>query len=825
MTTLPIHAILPDLKSTLRASPHAVLQAAPGAGKTTVVPIALMDEPWLDGKKIVMLEPRRLAARAAAQRMARTLGEKVGERVGYRMRGEVNVSEKTRIEVVTEGILTRMLQNDPALEGVGLVIFDEFHERSIHADLGLALSLQTQEMFRDELRILVMSATLQKTSIATVLNDAPILESEGRSFPISLRHLDIRTPRPHPSRIAEAAARQTLHALRSEEGSVLVFLPGAAEIFKAKRLLETAIGEEIVVAPLFGAMDSQAQRAAIEPAPEGKRKVVLATNIAETSLTIEGVRVVVDSGLERSVRYDAASGMQRYETRLISRESATQRAGRAGRTEPGVCYRLWHETHALAPTRKPEILTGDLSQLRLELAAWGASANELKWIDAPPEYALKEAENLLILLNMMSTDNQITPHGKKALTLGQPPRIAHMLLEAKKLSLGYEAALLALYWQEHPFRSENGDLGDIMRRCADVCRRDSRFQTSLKRLLRTMETAPKNEPDTDAAALLTALAFPERIAMQRGRPGLYRCASGKGAALTKKSALHHSKFLAIARMGGEGAEGRIYEAAPLDEKTLHAHFSHLIEKKEVVGWNGEKGRIEALETECFGALVLKSRPLENPDERLITKGLLEAVRAKGLQTLPWTPKSRTLLARLRFAHRHLPETFCDMSDMALLEHLQTWLGPFLSGMKSFKDLQRLDMAKILRAHAGWENMQTLDDIAPERIEVPSGSDIAVDYSDPAKAVLPVRLQEVFGWRETPRILHGKVPLTLHLLSPAHRPLQITEDLLHFWKSVYPEVRKEMRGRYPKHYWPEDPLSAVATNRTKKGMAKAKTGHR
>ncbi len=818
MTQLPIHAILPELKRALSTHTRAVLQAAPGAGKTTMVPLALLDESWLAGKKIVMLEPRRLAARSAAERMAQMLGERVGETVGYRMRGESRVSGKTRIEVVTEGVLTRLLQSDPELGGVGLVIFDEFHERSIHADLGLALSLQSQEFFREDLRILVMSATLRVEALRQVLGDVPFVRSEGRSFSVDVRYLDIKSPIPLPERIGEAAAKQALEALKREEGSLLLFLPGAREIRQAERYLIERVDDSVVVAPLYGAMEAKAQRMAIEPAPKGKRKVVLATNIAETSLTIEGVRVVIDGGLERGVRYDVSSGMDIYETRAISQESATQRAGRAGRTAPGVCYRLWHETKALPPARKPEILTSDLSTLRLELAAWGAEPGELQWMDEPPEFALKEAQKLLIFLNMMEKSGQITPHGQKALQLGQPPRIAHMLLVAKELGLGYEGALLALWWQERPFKARSVDLREILEESERITAARKDLRKSLEKLLDRLEIKkPDDRLQSEKAGLLTALAYPERIAKSRGERGRYVTAAGKGAELDAQSAPAGSDYLTIGRMQTQGAEGRILEAAPISKEELYKYFGHRIESGEMVRWNDETGRVEARRQERLGAVVLKSAFIENPDDALIERALMDAVRQKGLAMLPWEKKSLSLLRRLRFAHAHLPDRFGDFGEKRLLESLEEWLLPYLTGMRSLKDLQTLDMAEIVRGMADWETMQALDRLVPERLEVPSGSKIPLDYGDERKAVLPVRLQEVFGWQQTPRILEGRLSVTLHLLSPAHRPLAVTEDLASFWQNVYPEVRKQMRGRYPKHYWPEDPFTAIATSKTKKGM--------
>jgi ATP-dependent helicase HrpB len=815
----PIHTILPNLKTALNTHNQIILQADPGAGKTTVVPLELLNDQWLKGQKIVMLEPRRLAARAAAERMAQTLGERVGRTVGYRMRGEAKVSNATRIEVVTEGVLTRMLQNDPALEGVGLVIFDEFHERSIHADLSLALTLQAQEVFRDDLKILVMSATLQKEALQGILPDAPYIYSEGRSFPVEMRYLDIKSPLPGPRGIAEAAAKTALEVLGKEEGSLLVFLPGAAEIRKAESWLTERAGEDVIVAPLYGAMEGAAQRKAIEPAPEGKRKVVLATNIAETSLTIEGVRVVIDGGLERRVRYDANLGMDRYETGFISRDSATQRAGRAGRTAPGVCYRLWHEIHALAPHRPPEISTADLTPLVLELALWGAEPEELRFIDQPPGHAIESARTLLRDLRMLDANGAPTFHGKEVLALGLHPRLGHMLLEAKEMGLGYEAVLLALLWTERPLKNAPEDLSLQMERLHAVMNYERRIRKLADRLMARAGIRPR-DPQSGKAGVLTALAYPGRIARRReGGEESYLTASGRGVRLKKESALARSPWLAVAEVGGSGRESTIHSAARLTEEELVGLFGERFERTERVLWNERAERVEARRVVKLGAIEIESEPIRNPDGANVARALLEGIRQKGLEVLPWKKKSRSLLRRVRFIRRHMPEAVPDTEDDTLLKGLEDWLLPHIDGMCDLKALQRLDMTMILTNMTGWEAMRSVDELAPERLDVPSGSKIAVDYTDPDNPVLPVRLQEVFGWIETPRILQGGVPLTLHLLSPARRPLAVTRDLATFWRNVYPDVRKEMRGRYPKHYWPEDPFTATATKKTKKGMEK------
>lgn len=816
----PVEELLEDLRLALRDQNRAVLEAQTGAGKSTIVPLALREEAWLGGRRILLLEPRRLAARAVAERMAELLGESVGENVGYRMHGETKVSGRSRIVVVTEGVLTRMLQADPALEEVGMVIFDEFHERSLHADLALALALQSQELFREDLRILLMSATLETQRISALFGeDTPRLCSAGRNYPVEIRYLPPREPRPLPREIAERTAEKILELLREERGSLLAFLPGAGEIRRVQRILEGRVGPEVILAPLYGAMDPSAQRRAIRPAPEGRRKVVLATNLAETSLTIEGIRLVLDSGWERGVRYDPGSGMDRYETRAISRQSATQRAGRAGRTEAGVCLRLWHAGRGLPPARVPEILASDLSLFSLELAAWGAQASELHWLDPPPASALEEARRLLLGLDMLTQEGSITAQGRRALALGLSPRLAHMLLEARASGYGYEAAVLALYWQERPFKPRGPDLREILAETARRCANEPRLRRELDRLLRRADLSKKEAPDFSCAGYLTALAYPERIARRRERGATFLTASGKGVRLVDDETMAKAEWLAVARIAGSEAEGKIFEAAPIEGEELSTLFAAQIGEREIVRWDEEKKRVEARRVRSLGAIILESLPLETPDDTLILSALLEGIRREGLGMLPWDRRSRSLLERLRFAHCHLPDEFPDWSEEKMLEDLQRWLLPYLAGRRSLSDLRELDMVRILESETGWEALQRLEGCAPERITVPSGSRIAVDYRDPQRPILAAKLQELFGWECTPMLIEGRVPLTIHLLSPAGRPLQITRDLAHFWEAVYPEVRREMRGRYPKHPWPEDPLSAQATKRTKKQLAR------
>lgn len=826
MNRLPIHSILPELLEKLHNNVNVILQAPPGAGKTTIVPIELLDQPWLQGRKIIVLEPRRLAARNAAERMAELLGEKAGQRVGYRMRQETKVSSSTRIEVVTEGVLTRMMINDPALEAAGILIFDEFHERSLQADLGLALALQSQALLREDLRVLVMSATLNAQALKTVMPEAPVVTSEGRAFPVVNRYLDIRDRQPAARQIADLVAAKTLEALKREEGSILVFLPGAKEIRRTEQLLRSRVDDtDVLIAPLYGALDKKAQRQAIAPVQNGRRKVVLATNIAETSLTIEGIKIVIDSGLERRVRYDSGSGMNRYETGMISRDSATQRAGRAGRTSPGVCYRLWHENRALAPQTLSEILSTDLAPMLLDLAIWGADVSELAWIDTPPAHAVEEARLLLISLNMINEYGTVTSHGSAAAALGMHPRLAHMLLRANAGGCGYEAALMATLLHEREFGRSETDLSEALEWIHGMVLKHEKTYSmllmSLDRLMKKTGISPRKEIRSGLAGVLVALAYPDRIAMSRGgKERRYRLANAKGVQLRRDETLERSPFLAVAEVGGSGTEPTVFRAAALHRSDLDTWFADRIVVNTEVTWNEEQERVEGRKVERLGALVLATRPVEIVEKELVVNGLLEGIRKKGLSVLPWDKKSRALRTRVNFVNANLPGRFPDMDDEVLTGSIASWLKPYLEGFASLKALQSLQMYPVLSGMLSWEQMQELERLAPETITVPSGSKIRVDYGDPHHPILSVRLQEVFGWQNTPKILDGAVALTLHLLSPAQRPVQVTKDLASFWKEGYAEVRKELRGRYKKHYWPEDPYEAVPTSKTKKGMAKS-----
>jgi len=823
---LPIEDVLPELKRTLATASACVLEAPTGAGKTTMVPLALKDEPWLKGQKILMLEPRRVAARAAAARMADLIGEKPGEAVGYRVRLDSRVGPKTRIEVLTEGLLTRRLQSYPALEGIGLVIFDEFHERSLNADLALALTLETQAALNENLKVLVMSATLDGARVAKLLDGAPIVRSEGRLFPIETQHV----PPPPNAHIEPAVTNIILRALRETEGGLLVFLPGEGEIRSVERLLAQEDLRGATLYPLYGALPADVQDRAIRPAPKGERKIVLATAIAETSLTIEDVRVVIDSGQQRLARYDPASGMTRLVTQRVSLASADQRRGRSGRVAPGVCYRLWDEaeTRALPPFTPPEILTSDLAPFALDLAAWGErDASRLKLLDPPPSATFAEAQELLRELDAIDAENRITQHGRAMLSFGAHPRLAHMMIRARELNLGASAAALAAILGERDIIKATREARDADMRLrleafageAEIVRGVSIDRGALtrareqarawRRTLDVKDTAI--EPN--AAGRLTALAYPERVAKRRG-PGSFRMAGGRGATLTETDPLAAQDYLAIAALDGAGANARIHQAAPLTLADIEELFAQHIETHQLTEWSTRDRAVIAREEERLHALTLAERPLKKPDAAKVAAAVLTGIRELGLRALPWTGELEAFRARAAFARRVEPDAgWPDLSDDALLVELETWLQPFLGQVTRTSDFARIDLSSALHALFDWEKKKRLDALAPTHVTVPSGSHIPIDYSGEAP-VLAVRLQEMFGLADTPAVGNGRVPLTLHLLSPARRPVQVTRDLKSFWKNGYPEVKRDLKGRYPKHHWPDDPWTAIPTARAK-----------
>jgi ATP-dependent helicase HrpB len=841
--SLPIDEALPELFAALSTSRNVVLQAPPGAGKSTRVPLALLATPWAAGGKIVMLEPRRLAARAVAARMANTLGEQIGGTVGYRTRLDTRVGPKTRIEVVTEGILTRWLQRDPALEGVALVIFDEFHERSLQADLGLALTLDAQANLREDLRVLVMSATLDSAAVARLLGDAPVVTSSGRSYPVETRYREplARAARgAHAERpLAEIVAATALNALQSEHGDVLVFLPGQGEIHRTLRLLEEReLPPGTRVLPLYGDLPIEQQDEAIRPSTPGSRKVVLATNIAETSLTIEGIRIVIDSGLERRMRFDPPTGMSRLETTRISRASAEQRRGRAGRLEPGVCYRLWSESeHASLPAQSPaEILEADLAPLALELANWGiADPGALKWLDPPPAAAFAQARDLLHSLEAIDRDGRITEHGRAIAALGTHPRLAHMIVRSMNLG-GTRLALeiAALLGERDVLRSSDRAASNVdLRLRLDALRERGSKPHGLivdtaarQRVLRAVEqlarqlridlrSADSGDVDRDTGTLL-ALAYPDRIAMTRGSNGRYLLANGRGAQIVGTQRIAQEEFLVIADLDAGEREATIRLAAPIARRDLEDLFAEVIETRERIEWDSREHAVIAQRERWLGALRLTEQRLDRPDPARLNAAVIAGIRELGLAALPWTREARALQARMEFARRVDPNAdppWPDVSDDALLARLEEWLSPWLDGITRRDHLARLDIHSALSALLDWNGQQRLNEIAPTHLVVPSGSRIPIDYSA-AQPTVSVRLQELFGMRETPTVASGRVPLTLQLLSPAHRPVQVTQDLVSFWARGYPEVKKELKGRYPKHYWPDDPLTATPTARAK-----------
>jgi ATP-dependent helicase HrpB len=832
--SLPIEPVLPELRAALQAGTAAVLQAPPGAGKTTLVPLALRDEPWLAGRKIVILEPRRLAARAAARRMAGTLRQPVGETVGYRIRRETRIGPRTRIEVVTEGVVTRLLNADPALEEVGLLIFDEFHERNLPADLGLALALQSQALVRPDLRLLIMSATLDGAAVSRLLGGAPVITSEGRSFPVETRY---RAPRPE-QRLESAVSAVVHEALSENNGDLLVFLPGAAEIHRARAQLEqSGIDPTVDLIPLYGNLTGEAQDRALEPSAPGRRKIVLATAIAETSLTIEGIGVVVDGGWSRVPRYSPASGMTRLVTVRVTRASADQRRGRAGRLGPGVCYRLWSaaEDAGLLPQPRPEILETDLAPLALELAAAGiAEPDQLRWIDPPPAAAFAEARLLLAELGALDGEGRITSHGGELAALGMHPRLGHLLLMARKLGeSAVGAALTALLEERDPLRGEVGLDDPDLRLRVELVLAHGEPTTGLvhghvldRELLRRIRQEarlrhaelgsgpwPRVGTSADSTGLLLSFAYPDRIGRRRsGQAGRFLLSGGQGAVTTAPS-LALADWIVAGDLDGDRRDSRIWRAAPITVAELERHHGQLIVESEEIEWDAATGAVLARRLRRLGAVVLEETALHNPDSRRVSDVLLEAIRSEGLDRLPWSVDTLRLRQRLAFLHRVDP-AWPDLRDELLLERLPEWLGPSLVGLRRRDQVGRIDLAAALMRLLTWLQRAEVERLAPTHLSVPSGSSIALDYSDPSAPVLAVRLQEIFGLSQTPTIAGGRVPLVIHLLSPARRPVQVTRDLAGFWRTTYFEVRKDLKGRYPRHYWPDDPLVATPTSKVR-----------
>ncbi|MEO3740691.1 ATP-dependent helicase HrpB [Kosakonia sp. WA-90] len=807
MSLLPVAAVLPDILSALQRAPQVLLSAPTGAGKSTWLPLQLLQQGAIEGR-ILLLEPRRLAARNVAQRLAELLNEKPGETVGYRMRAESCVGPNTRLEVVTEGILTRLIQHDPELSGVGLVILDEFHERSLQADLALALLLDVQQGLRDDLKLLVMSATLDNARLQALLPDAPVVVSQGRAWPVEQRFQAL----PAHQRFDEAVAQATAELLRSEPGSLLLFLPGVGEILRVQEQLASRVGNDVVLCPLYGALPLSEQRKAILPPPSGQRKVVLATNIAETSLTIEGIRLVVDSAQERVARFDPRTGLTRLITQRISVASMTQRAGRAGRLEPGICLHLLGKDQAerAAAQSSPEILNSDLSGLLMELLLWGCQdPARLNWLDMPPEVNLAAARNLLKQLQALD-EGRLTASGRKMAALGSDPRLAAMLASAKGDDDIATAAKLAAILEEPP-RAGNSDLSTAF------ARQQANWQQRARQLARRLKSQA-GEPDSDALAPLLASAFADRIARRRGQQGRYQLANGMGATLDADDALGRHEWLIapLLLQGSQSPDARILLALPLDIDALIARCPHLLQQSDTVEWDDAQGTLKAFRRSQIGQLTVKVQPLAKPSEEELHLAMLNGIRDKGLRVLNWTPEAEQLRLRLHCAAKWLPEqTWPAVDDASLLDSLEQWLLPHMGGIRSLRDLNALDVTQALQTLLPWSLRQRLDSELPGHYTVPTGSRIAIRYHEDNPPVLAVRIQEMFGEATTPTIAQGRVALVLELLSPAQRPLQITRDLAAFWAGSWRDVQKEMKGRYPKHVWPDDPANTAPTRRTKK----------
>lgn len=814
-TSLPIDAVLDDLSGALKAGNAAVLVAPPGAGKTTRVPLALLDEPWLQGRKIIMLEPRRIAARASAERMAKTLGERVGETVGYRVRFGSKISRNTRIEVVTEGIFSRQILDDPELKNIGAVLFDEFHERSLDADMGLALARDAQTGLREDLRILVMSATIDGARIAKLLGDAPVIASEGRAYPVETRYLGRKPDIQLERQMADAIAT----ALRADPGSVLAFLPGAAEIRRTQNFLAERVQDaSIEIVPLFGALDAGVQDRAIQPAPKGQRKVVLATSIAETSLTIEGVRIVVDSGVARVPRYEPDIGLTRLETVRASRAAVDQRRGRAGRTEPGICYRLWDEpqTASLPAYTQPEILSADLSTLVLDLAQWGVSdPAQLTFLDPPPAPALKEARGLLGELGALDGDGRVTEEGHALRALALPPRLARMIVDSARFGYGEEAAEIAAILTE---RGLGGDSVDLDHRLDQFRRDRSQRAGSARQLAERWAGQVERSTSTQEGAELTtgtmlAFAFPDRVAKNRGN-GSFVLANGRGASIEQSAALARAPYIAVAELTGTAANGRILLAAPIAQADIEARFADQIENTDDVSFDRASLSLRGRRKRVLHAITLSEAPFTLKPSEDTARVFADGLVAVGVDRLPWSKALQQWRGRVMFLRASEGDAWPDLSDTALATARESWLMPALFDKTSLKDFSAGDLSDAVMGLLPWDLRARLDREAPTHFEAPTGTVLAIDYEAEQGPTIAVRLQELFGLNTHPSVAKGKVPLVLELLSPAQRPVQVTRDLPGFWRGSYQDVRSDLRGRYPRHPWPEDPANALPTRRVK-----------
>lgn len=807
VTSLPVAAVLPELLTALKTAPQVLLSAPTGAGKSTWLPLQLLQQGSVSGK-ILLLEPRRLAARNVAQRLAEGVNEKPGETVGYRMRAQSCVGPRTRLEVVTEGVLTRMIQRDPELSGVGLVILDEFHERSLQADLALALLLDIQQGLRDDLRLLIMSATLDNNRLCQRLPEAPTIVSEGRAFPVARRY----QPLAGHLRFDEAVAMATAELLRNESGSLLLFLPGVGEIQRVHEHLASRVGSDVLLCPLYGALSLEAQRKAIVPAPAGMRKVVLATNIAETSLTIEGIRLVVDSAQERVARFDARTGLTRLVTQRISQASMTQRAGRAGRLAPGICLHLLAKEQAerAAAQSDPEILHSDLSGVLMEVLQWGChDPASLFWLDRPPEANLQAARRLLLMLGALEGD-RLSARGRKMAAMGNDPRLAAMLVNAGEGDSAATAAMLAAILEDPP-RGGGTDLSVVF------SRRLPGWQQRSQQLLKRLQVR-NGEPDSALIAPLLARAFSDRIARRRGQEGRYQLANGMGAMLDVDDALGRHEWLIapLLLQGSASPDARILLAQPLDIASLIQACPDLLRQSDTVEWDEAQGTLKAWRRMRIGQLTVNVQPLAKPSEKVLHQAMLNGIRDKGLAILSWTPEAEQFRLRLHCAAKWLPEyDWPAVDEASLLATLENWLLPHMTGVQSLRGLKSLNVAQALRGLLNYPMQQRLDSELPGHYTVPTGSRITIRYHEDNPPALAVRMQEMFGEASTPTLAQGRVPLVLELLSPAQRPLQITRDLSAFWQGAYREVQKEMKGRYPKHVWPDDPANTAPTRRTKK----------
>lgn len=829
-TGLPVDEALPGIRAALRTTGSVVLQAPPGAGKTTHVPLALLHEPWLGNNRIIMLEPRRLAARAVTHRMAHLLGEVAGETVGYRVHRDTRVSSRTRIEVVTEGVLIRMLLSDPTLDGVGAIIFDEFHERSVHADTGLALALYSRSLVRPDLKIIVMSATLDDQRVASVI-EAPVITSSGRTFPVEV----VYSPRPDTRAIPEAVAATVLRALREDPGDILVFLPGGREIRRVASLLDGRTPSDVRVERLYGDMSQESQDAAVARAPDGVRKVVLSTPISETSLTIEGIGVVIDSGLARAPRFSPRSGMTRLETVRISRSSADQRAGRAGRTGPGKSYRLWPEQEQLhlIEHSAPEILQADLAPLALQLAAAGIrEPKELRWLDVPPIAAMAQASQLLTLLGALNAEGSITGHGTEMARLPLHPRLAHMLISSRRIGAEKIACDVAAILEDRDFvRGASGPADadieirlEALRTVSRISNSDPGIDTAAVRrvaaesrqLRQSLGVSPGgNTENATSAGVVLGFAYPDRIGQSRGgsADGRFLLRNGRGAALTHPQGLSAAEYIVAADLDGDARSARIFLGASLTPDEVEANFTNQFEVDEQVEWNERTRSVKASTQTRLGAIVIRESALGVPDAIIAAQILTDVVRREGLDALPWSETALKIRQRVTFLHSRHSE-WPDLSDHSLMSTLDEWLEPVLGGRTSLRDIAK-PLDEAVHAMLDWQQRTNLDRLAPTHYVAPTGSRIQIEYGDSRNPSVAIRLQEMFGVRTQPAIDDNRVPLTLHLLSPARRPVQVTQDIAGFWKGSYVEVRKELRGRYPKHVWPEDPLSQIPTTRAKR----------